>query len=98
MFRITDNKGFQIVFENGCTLSVQFGPGNYTDSDIRNKDVAAPRNSHHWEAQTAEIAILLPNGGFYEIGDFDAVVGWQTAEDVAKWVEVARNIETGITK
>jgi len=31
-FRITDNKGFHITFENGYTVSVQFGPGNYCDN------------------------------------------------------------------
>jgi len=29
MFRINDNKGFQIKLENGYMVSVQFGPGNY---------------------------------------------------------------------
>jgi hypothetical protein len=28
MFRINDNKGFSITFDNGYTVSVQFGPGN----------------------------------------------------------------------
>ena len=30
-FRITDKKGFHITFENGWTVSVQFGPANYCD-------------------------------------------------------------------
>ena len=29
MFRITRKKGFHITFENGYTVSVQFGPANY---------------------------------------------------------------------
>ena len=29
MFKITYNKGFHITFKNGCTVSVQFGKGNY---------------------------------------------------------------------
>ena len=29
MFSIQDNKGFQISFKNGYTVSVQFGGGNY---------------------------------------------------------------------
>lgn len=29
MFRIIDGKGFHITFENGVTVSVQFGWGNY---------------------------------------------------------------------
>lgn len=31
MFHITSGKGFHITFENGWTVSVQFGPGNYSD-------------------------------------------------------------------
>lgn len=31
-FSITHKKGFQITFENGWTVSVQFGPGNYCDN------------------------------------------------------------------
>ncbi len=32
MFYITGKKGFHITFENGYTVSVQFGPGNYCDN------------------------------------------------------------------
>jgi hypothetical protein len=32
MFKITGGKGFHITFENGWTVSVQFGPGNYADN------------------------------------------------------------------
>ena len=31
MIRITNGKGFQMTFENGWTISVQFGWGNYHD-------------------------------------------------------------------
>lgn len=31
MFGITDGKGFHVTFENGWTISVQFGPCNYGD-------------------------------------------------------------------
>ena len=31
-FYITGGKGFHITFENGYTVSVQFGPGNYCDN------------------------------------------------------------------
>ncbi|NDC55387.1 MAG: hypothetical protein EBZ69_00920 [Alphaproteobacteria bacterium] len=97
MFRVMDNKGFHMVFENGCTLSVQFGPGNYTDADKRRNDFDAPRKQRDWEARTAEVAILLPNGKFYPITEMDDVIGWQTVEDVVRWIDVARNIKTEVT-
>jgi hypothetical protein len=85
------------TFENGCTISVQFGPGNYTDPDVRKLPLEAPRGQFCWEANLAEVAIFLPNGEFYSIDEMDDVVGWQTVEDVCKWIDVARNIKTEVT-
>jgi len=31
-FEISDNKGFHMTFENGWTVSVQLGAGNYADN------------------------------------------------------------------
>jgi hypothetical protein len=91
MFTICSNRGFRIKFENGATLSVQFGPGNYCNHQ-RNADYKAPSGSFQWECENAEVAILLPDDKFYRISEHDDVIGWQTAEDVAKWIEVARNL------
>ena len=102
MFAITGHKGFQITFENGCTISVQFGPGNYTDSDIRDAPFHLPKSKDRWEAKTAEVAILLPNGEFYNIpmepyNSDGVIVGWATVEDVCKLIDHARNIRTEVT-
>ena len=93
MFQICDSKGFQMTFENGVTLSVQFGPGNYCENRSTD-DFNAPRKTHRWKSKDAEVAILLPDGEFYQIQEFDQVEGWQTVEDVCKWIEVARNLVT----
>jgi hypothetical protein len=37
-FKSTENKGFQMTFENGWTISVQFGYGNYCDNTANQKD------------------------------------------------------------
>jgi hypothetical protein len=93
MFHITHGSGFQMTFENRVTLSVQFGPGNYCDCENRSTyDLNAPRNTGHWKSKNAEVAILLPNGDFYQIQEHDKVEGWQTVEDVCKWIEVAKNL------
>ena len=97
MFKITDGRGFHMTFENGCTISVQFGPGNYTDPAVRKLPLEAPRGEFCWKANLAEVAIFLPNGEFYRIDEMDDVVGWQTVEDVCKWIDVARNIKTEVT-
>ena len=59
-FRITGKKGFHITFENGWTVSVQFGPANYCDNydaawDDSDK-VASVGSS------TAECAVWGPDG------------------------------------
>jgi hypothetical protein len=90
MFSSCQNKGFHITFGNGVTISVQFGPGNYCEK--RGEDFRAPESTSIWSCEHAEVAILLPDGRFYPIQDCDDVIGWQTADDVAKWIEFARNL------
>jgi hypothetical protein len=99
MFKITDGRGFQLTFTNGCTISVQFGPGNYTDPEIRQMEIGEQRGKFCWKAQTAEVAILLPNGEFHPLSECDDVLGWQNVEDVVRLIAVARAIDTsGIPK
>lgn len=90
MFSITDGKGFQITFENGCTVSVQWGPGNYCDN--YGAEYASQRGKLQWQSTTAEVAILLPDGKFYRVQEHDDVIARQTPEEVARWIEVARNL------
>jgi len=89
MFKISDNKGFHITFENGYTVSVQFGPGNYSDNyglsimDYYGKPV--PPSS------TAETALLDPSGNFVKYKG-DDVQARQTPEDVLELLNYAANI------
>ena len=61
--RICDNKGFQLDLPNGITVSVQWGPGNYVDPDVKNADFDAPKKAidgdDHWGSNTAECAAYL---------------------------------------
>jgi len=60
--RICDNKGFQLDLPNGITVSVQWGPGNYVDPDVKNADFDAPKkaiDNKHWGSNTAECAAYL---------------------------------------
>lgn len=60
-FRTCDNKGFQITFPNGVTLSTQFGWANYCehyDDPMPDFKLRAP----DIESNDAEIAIFGPNG------------------------------------
>jgi len=68
-------RGFHMTFDNGYTLSVQWGYGNYCENRHQARD----------ESVTAEIAVIKPNGDFMRLeGEGDDVVGWQTPDDVAQ--------------
>jgi hypothetical protein len=63
VFKITDGKGFHITFENGWTVSVQWGSGNYCDNYSRpysENTLCGAEGS-----QTAEIAAWDANGKWY---------------------------------
>ena len=42
------NDGFQMTFENGCTISVQFGKHNYSDEGETTAEVAAWDTEGNW--------------------------------------------------
>ena len=50
------NKGFAMAI-NGFRISVQWGPGNYVDNEIRYDDQDAPRQYNTWGCDTAEVMI-----------------------------------------
>ena len=66
-FRITGGKGFALDLPNGVTVSVQWGPGNYVDSDVKDADFAAPAvaavDGKDWGSNLAECAAYLTEGG-----------------------------------
>lgn len=82
MFSSTYNKGYQITFANGLTISVQFGVGNYCDN--RNKSRAEEMKNTINQSTTAEIAIWDSFGNWYDFGN-DTVKGFVSPEEVAEW-------------
>jgi hypothetical protein len=89
-FRICDGKGFHMTFANGWTISVQFGPGNYSENyhgsfeDFYTKRKPLPPSA------TAEIAIFNPEGEWFDFGG-DKVKGWVSPDDVLKFMsKIAR--------
>lgn len=54
-FNITGKKGFHITFENGWTVSVQFGPANYCEHYDREigKDEEACGKEGSYDAEVA---------------------------------------------
>lgn len=60
MFKSTFGKGFHLVFDNGITLSTQFGYGNYCANNMR-RDII---NGGILSCEDAEIAIISKDGGW----------------------------------
>ena len=85
MFEITDNKGFRITFDNGYTVSVQFGAGNYSSN--YNLDILASHNKP-MSAELAETALLDPDGNFVPYAG-DDVQGYRTPEQVLELLQYA---------
>ena len=88
-FSSTFNKGFQMNI-NGFRISVQYGPGNYVDSNIRYSE-DNPLNHEIWSSDLAEVAIWDKDGSLFEHKDGflnDSTVGHLTSETVARIISV----------
>lgn len=85
MFRTTNNKGFSMTFENGNTVSVQWGPGNYCDHYALWRPFTAPSTKDSWESQTAEAAAWDADGKWHNFGS-DEVKGYLSPTEVAEFI------------
>lgn len=95
MMKITENKGFQMTFDNGLTIFCQMGSSNYCSNRDFNKalDFRVEMNQIITECNNCEVAIWDENDRwltseiFREIGlksTEDAVAGWIDTMTVAK--------------
>jgi len=93
MFKITDHKGFSMVFENGWTVSVQWGPGNYGDhhGSFLLDDKESPEKQRFWVSEKAEVAAWNAAGDWHWFG-MDTVQGYMSTDEVFDFIEV---IKTG---
>ena len=83
MFRINDNKGFQITFANGWTISVQIGLGNYhTNRDLNSLDFKTSVPT-----PTAEIAAWDKDEKWYEFEN-DTVKGWVSPNELLEFMNM----------
>ena len=101
MFTTNNNKGFHLTFENGWTISVQFGPGNYCDHRSRpDTDPcitaewydAQPSKVRIWESTTAEVEAWNKDDVWYNFGD-DEVKGYMTANEVLELMNMIASKE-----
>ena len=98
-FVATENKGFGLTFDNGFTISVQWGVMNYCEhrstylSDTDDKDLPEPMKNNRWESELAEIAVFSKDG-LLNIAEHDQVIGWASADNVAKVIAIVSSATT----
>jgi len=73
--------GFRITFENGYSVSTQFGPFNYCENRRGHKK--SPMNTEHLTSSNAEIAVMDREHNFLNILN-DGIAGWVNADSVFK--------------
>ena len=87
MFKVFPNKGFQMTFKNGWTVSVMFGSGNYCEMkyDIywTSENGVKAKRSH--ESKDAEIAAWDFDGNWFDFG-CDTVDGYISADEVGEFI------------
>jgi len=90
------NKGFQMTFDNGFRISVQWGHGNYCE--VKNKGMwGDEQKQDYWDSTSAEIAVFGENDNMLNLrGDdsFDTVAGWLSTDMVAKVIAIVQSAKT----
>lgn len=88
-FNVVSEKGFQITFENGLTISVMFGAGNYCQA--KNSDYPINRNFKvNHESVNCEIAIWDESGKWFSFKN-DQVIGWISTDETADIIHAVKN-------
>lgn len=89
-FNVVNDKGFQLTFSNGCTVSVMFGSGNYCEKrDYPIHQSAGYLGSH--SSANAEIAIWDKNDRWFDFGG-DTIKGFVSPDKVAKVLELVSTL------
>ena len=86
-FIATQNKGFRMKFDNGFSISVQWGTMNYCEKKNLMAEYKDEMKEPIWESKSAEIAVFNEEG-IVPIGGDDQVIGWLTPNEVAKIIAI----------
>lgn len=95
-FRITQGQGFHITFENGYTVSVQFGEGNYCSNRRLFSAESLLKTMYLHEVNTkcddAEVAVINPDNELMHLPQFegDVVGGHYSPEKVLELLNWAK--------
>ena len=83
------NKGFQMTFENGWTISVQWGIGNYCSRGHISSNPMVDMKTDVVSSPDCEIMIWCNEQNF-SFGN-DDVKGYCSADEVAEWIFKVKN-------
>jgi hypothetical protein len=87
-FKLTNGKGFHFTFENGWTVSIQIGGGNYCDNyDAPIVDRERDQKYGKYESKTAEIAAWDANKVWHKFED-DKVKGYVEPTEVLEFMNM----------
>lgn len=79
------HNGFQIRFNNGCTISVMFGKSTYSDAGATTAEVAAFSKDDNF--------MVFQEGTWIELSPEDTeVMPRQTPEDVSLLIQTLSNL------
>lgn len=93
--RITDGKGVQFTFDNGITVSIQIGGGNYGDNyDFPIGEIS--RNNPLPPSACAELAVWDASGTWFDL-DGDQVAGYVKVSDVLGFIAYLNALPEGTT-
>ncbi len=96
--RINDGKGFGLTFDNGITISVQIGGGNYCDNYGEPIGrFSRPENYELPASKTAEIAAWDETGNWLTLGD-DEIRGYVPVEDVFRFAALLQSLPSDLEK
>ena len=88
MLASTENKGFQLSFKNGYTISVQFGRGNYC-SNRNNLD--KPEEQISYKSVNAEVAAWDSFGDFVSLDGSSNPLMYCSADEVADLINKVKS-------
>ena len=67
-FMSTENKGFSMTFENGLSISVQWGTSNYCEKQ-HSFEYGIEMKKNTWKSYDAEIAVITKDRRFVGIAE-----------------------------
>ena len=92
---ITGGKGFRMEFDNGYSLSIQIGPGNYCDNYGGDRGWhVKPPSQYSIESTTCEIAIINPESERIPLPENNdqTVKAYVPVSEIPEWITYASNL------